>query len=102
MAERPFTCPVAQPADVPPRMRDAAIKWQQLALKWRDIAERRSAHHVEMFYSGRWRHYYSDEQFLTVLRSAVLMARRWSAIAPERPGGADDVKLPTPRLRQAA
>jgi uncharacterized repeat protein (TIGR03809 family) len=64
-------------------MLSAAQRWQDIARKWRNIAERRSAHHVEMFYSGRWRHYYSDEDFLLTMRSAILMAKRWSAIAPD-------------------
>lgn len=60
----------------------AAANWERLAHRWRGIAERRSAHHIEMFYSGRWRHYYTDEEFLVVMRSAILMAKRWSVIAP--------------------
>jgi uncharacterized repeat protein (TIGR03809 family) len=64
-------------------MLSTAQRWQKIAQKWRGIAERRSAHHVEMFYSGRWRHYYSDEDFLLAMRSAILMAKRWAAIAPD-------------------
>ena len=85
MADRQFTCRVARPAEVPPAMVDVAIKWERLADKWRDLAERRSAHHVEMFYSGRWRHYYTEAEFMAVMRSSILVARRWSAIAPGVP-----------------
>jgi hypothetical protein len=103
MADRQFTCPVAGPAEVPPAMLDAAVNWQRVAGRWRDIAERRSAHYVEMFYSGRWKHYYTDAEFLAALRSAILMARRWSAIAPRaadhRPVAAAQ---PEPRRAKAA
>jgi uncharacterized repeat protein (TIGR03809 family) len=101
MADRQFTCPVPRPAEVPPSMLAVAIKWERLAQKWRGIAEQRSAHHIEMFYTGRWKHYYTDEEFLVAMRTAILLARRWSAIAP----GSDDcgaaATLPAP-LEQAS
>jgi uncharacterized repeat protein (TIGR03809 family) len=57
----------------------------QAALKWRDLAERRRAHFYELYHSGRWRRYYSDEEFLRGMREAILVAKRWAEIAP-RPG----------------
>jgi hypothetical protein len=95
MADRQFTCPVPRPAEVPPGMLAAATKWERLAQKWRGIAERRSAHHVEMFYSGRWKHYYTDEEFLLAMRSAILLTRRWTAIAPI----SDDSRAPVPQAQ---
>jgi hypothetical protein len=105
MADRQFTCPVPRPAEVPPGMLAAATKWERLAQKWRGIAERRSAHHVEMFYSGRWKHYYTDEEFLVAMRSAILLARRWTAIAPiadESSVTAPRQQVSSPRLPEAA
>jgi hypothetical protein len=63
-------------------MLHAARKWQAIALKWRDLADRRSAQHIELFQTGRWTHYYSDEKFLTEMRTAIMLARRWAAICP--------------------
>ena len=57
----------------------------QAALKWRDLAERRRAHFVELYQTGRWKHYYSNEDFVLSLREAILAAQRWAKIAP-RPG----------------
>jgi uncharacterized repeat protein (TIGR03809 family) len=82
MADRQLTCPVARPADVPPAMLPAAAKWESVVRKWRSLAERRSAHHIEMFNSGRWKHYYTDEEFLVAMRSAIVNARNWGALAP--------------------
>ena len=82
MTDRQSTCPVARPADVPPAMLQAAAKWESVARKWRMLAERRSAHHIEMFNSGRWKHYYTDEEFLLAMRSAIVTARDWRALAP--------------------
>lgn len=52
------------------------------ALKWRDLAERRQAHFVDLYKSGRWKHYYTDEQFVASMRQAIAAARRWAEIAP--------------------
>ena len=34
------------------------------AQKWRDLAERRRAHFIDLYRSGRWKHYYTNEEFL--------------------------------------
>ncbi len=57
------------------------------ALKWRDLAERRRAHFIELYDSGRWQHYYTYEQFVAGMRQAVSAANRWAEIAP-KPGDA--------------
>jgi len=52
------------------------------AYGWRDLAERRRAHFVELFVSGRWRHYYTDRAFFVALREAAEAADRWAMLAP--------------------
>jgi hypothetical protein len=54
----------------------------QAALKWRDLAERRRAHFVDLYKSGRWKHYYTDEEFVVCMREAIMIANRWAEIAP--------------------
>ena len=54
----------------------------QTAQKWRSLAERRQAHFVELYKTGRWRHYYSHEQFAARMREAAFAAHRWAEIAP--------------------
>ena len=53
-----------------------------VAQKWRDLAERRRAHFLELYDSGRWKHYYSEEQFLYRMREAIRLTQRWAEIAP--------------------
>jgi uncharacterized repeat protein (TIGR03809 family) len=60
----------------------------QVALKWRALAERRRAHLIELYQSGRWKRYYSEESFLRCMREAIRATERWADIAP-RP--ADEV-----------
>ena len=54
----------------------------EVSHKWRELAERRRAHFVELYHSGRWKHYYTEEQFLRRLREAINTSERWAEIAP--------------------
>ena len=85
MAARDFTSPVPRVSEVPSSMLPAARNWERIALKWRNIAEQRRDHHLDLYKSGRWKHYYTDEEFLVEMRQAVAIAERWAKIAP-RPG----------------
>jgi uncharacterized repeat protein (TIGR03809 family) len=55
---------------------------EEVAQKWRALAERRRAHFVELYHSGRWKRYYSEEQFLYRMREAIRASERWAEIAP--------------------
>ena len=50
-----------------------------LARKWRALAQRRKAHLVDLYHSGRWRLYYSEADFAERLREAVCLVDRWTA-----------------------
>jgi len=63
-------------------MRQYPFAMDKAALKWRDLAERRRGHFVELYQSGRWKHYYSDEEFVVCMRQAIMAANRWVEIAP--------------------
>ena len=54
----------------------------EVAQKWRVLAECRCAHLLELHHSGRWKHYYTEEQFLDRLREALRLSERWAEIAP--------------------
>jgi hypothetical protein len=59
-----------------------------VALKWRDLIERRRAHFIELYLTGRWKRYYDEEQFLEIFRDTMNIADRWIEIAP-KPGDAE-------------
>jgi len=59
-----------------------------VAQKWRALTERRRAHLVELYDSGRWKRYYSEEQFVSRMREAIRLTERWVEIAPR---AADEV-----------
>jgi uncharacterized repeat protein (TIGR03809 family) len=54
-----------------------------VAHRWRDLAEKRRLHLLELYDSGRWRHYYSEREFHAAMRDAVNATERWSALAPQ-------------------
>jgi len=60
----------------------------ELAQKWRALAEERRAHLAELYDSGRWQHYYSEEQFLARMREAVRLVETWDRLSTPP----DDVK----------
>src|SRR3954466_15229736 len=65
--------------------RPPAHALEEVAQKWRDLAERRCGYFLELHRSGRWRHYYSEEQFLVRLREAIELSERWVEIARPPP-----------------
>jgi uncharacterized repeat protein (TIGR03809 family) len=56
--------------------------FQEVAHRWRVLAERRCAHFLELHDSGRWRYYYSEQQFLDRMDEAIRLSEHWSEIAP--------------------
>ena len=83
MAHRAFECPVPRIPELPETMVLATAKLEAAALKWRALAERRRDHHIELYRTGRWRHYYTEQEFLAEMRTAIALAKRWATIAPQ-------------------
>jgi hypothetical protein len=57
-------------------------RFAEAALKWRDLIDRRCLHFIDLHKSGRWKHYYSEAEFLALMREAVDLAEAWSKMAP--------------------
>jgi uncharacterized repeat protein (TIGR03809 family) len=55
--------------------------YDNVARKWLALAERRRAHVVELSESGRWRHYYTPEEFLDALNEAINSRDEWARLA---------------------
>jgi uncharacterized repeat protein (TIGR03809 family) len=58
-------------------------KLGQSAEKWLRLAERRRDSFRELYSSGRWRRYYSEEQFLSRLRDIACICDRWAMIVQQ-------------------
>jgi uncharacterized repeat protein (TIGR03809 family) len=101
MAHREFECPVPRSSEVPQTMVKATVRLESVALKWRALAERRRDHHIELYKSGRWRHYYTDQEFLAEMRNAIAIAERWAKIAPRPEELAQAQEPAAPKARAA-
>lgn len=62
--------------------RHAFRQFDNIARKWRDLAERRRDYFVELYRSGRWHHYYSEDEFVLVMREVMDVTETWARIAP--------------------
>ena len=62
--------------------RHAFRQFDNIAQKWRDLAERRRDHFVELYQSGRWRHYYGEDEFVLIMREVMDVTETWARIAP--------------------
>ena len=74
---------------------DVARAYAILA-RWRDLAEKRLDHHIELYQTGRWQRYYSETEFLTMIRELVTAVEAWRQLAPRA-----DVK-PSEQTQQLA
>ena len=55
-----------------------------IARKWCDLAQRRLDYYVELYRSGRWRHYYTEETLALRMLDVIKAARAWAELAPAR------------------
>jgi uncharacterized repeat protein (TIGR03809 family) len=55
----------------------------ELTRKWRALAEKRRDHFIELYDSGRWRHYYTEAELLARTREAVHLAETWARLAAD-------------------
>jgi uncharacterized repeat protein (TIGR03809 family) len=51
-----------------------------IAQRWCDFAERRRADFTQLYESGRWTRYYSEERLVERVREVVQSAERWTQI----------------------
>ncbi|WP_257165263.1 TIGR03809 family protein [Bradyrhizobium sp. SRS-191] len=71
---------------------------RELAARWCALAERRLDHLTELFDSGRWRRYYTEQAFLDDLRHAKAAVQTWKVLSRAEP---EQVSI-VPRQRPAA
>ena len=53
----------------------------ELTQRWRDLAQKRRAHLIELYDSGRWKHYYTEEELVVRMREAINLADAWERLA---------------------
>jgi uncharacterized repeat protein (TIGR03809 family) len=53
------------------------------ARKWHALAERRRSHLAELYESGAWKRYFTEETLRAHMREAVREAERWGSMVDE-------------------
>lgn len=53
----------------------------RIALKWHDLAQRRLDYYTELYRSGRWRLYYTQERFALRMLDVINAAKKWRDLA---------------------
>jgi hypothetical protein len=73
-----------------------APRFDEIACKWHDLAERRLAYFSELYRSGRWTHYYATrEHFAIRMLDVIKAAKAWRKLAGHQPSaatGIDDLR----------
>jgi uncharacterized repeat protein (TIGR03809 family) len=55
--------------------------YDSIARRWLALIERRHANFIDLYETGRWRHYYSETEFLDEIRKVLGLRDQWAAIA---------------------
>ncbi len=56
-------------------------RYDSIALRWLALVERRQEHFLDLCDSGRWRHYFTEAEFLDEMRKVLRVRDQWAAIA---------------------
>lgn len=55
-----------------------------ISRKWCDLAQRRLDYFIELYRSGRWRHYYTEETFALRMLDVIKAVKLWAELSPSR------------------
>lgn len=56
-------------------------RYDGLARRWLALIERRQQNFLDLCDTGRWRHYYTEAQFLDEMRKVLRVREQWAALA---------------------
>ena len=56
-------------------------RYDSVARRWLALIERRQENFLDLCDTGRWRHYYTEAEFLDEMRKLLRVRERWAALA---------------------
>ena len=76
-------------------------RYDSIARRWLALIERRQEHFLDLCDTGRWRHYYTEAEFLDEMRKVLRVRDQWAALAGiplegDEPSPDDGNALPLP------
>jgi hypothetical protein len=79
-------------------------RYDSIARRWLALIELRQAHVLELCDTGRWRHYYTEAEFVDEMQKVLHLRGQWAAIAglplQSEDVSAEDSEREPPRPRQ--
>jgi uncharacterized repeat protein (TIGR03809 family) len=63
------------------------FNFNEVAGRWHDLAERRLLYYRDLYHSGRWKIYYSEESFAVRMRDVIKAADAWRELAARSRSG---------------
>ena len=73
-------------------MPPAPLSYDAIARRWLDLAQRRLAYYEELYRSGRWTHYYTEEAIAERMRDVIKAVRLWTKLVRPRRDDNDDLR----------
>jgi hypothetical protein len=62
----------------------------EVTQRWRALAEQRYAHFLELHETGRWKHYYTEHEFLIRMRETMRLLDMWKSLSGPEAAVADE------------
>jgi uncharacterized repeat protein (TIGR03809 family) len=62
-------------------------RYDGIARRWLALIERRQEHFLDLCDSGRWRHYFTEAEFLDEMRKVLRVRDQWAMLAGVPPSG---------------
>lgn len=71
-------------------------RYDGIARRWLALLERRQENFLDLCDTGRWRHYYTEAEFLDEMRKLLRLREQWAVLAgvPLADGELPDEELP--------
>jgi uncharacterized repeat protein (TIGR03809 family) len=73
-------------------MPPAPARSELIARKWLNLALRRLDYYNELYRSGRWKHYYSEEAMVLRMRDVMKAVHLWGELVRKRGDDKDDLR----------
>lgn len=67
-----------------PPPKSAARPFEEIALRWSNLADRRMSYYTDLFLSGRWQRYFTEQELLDRLLDVKKAAIQWDDLASKR------------------
>lgn len=76
--------------------------YERVSRRWLALVERRQQHVLELSDTGRWRHYFTEAEFVEEMRRILDLRTRWAELAGFSDLADDETAAPSPEASETA